>query len=160
MRGLAAALALCATQAQALSCVPADPVASYVKARDSEEVYVVVRGSLSGRPDLPAPDLSDNAPESSLYTSHFQGYRIATNGFTVLFETRVEVTELCFAVWCAHVPDQDDAVMFLRQTETPAGWALIEGPCGGNVFSNPSDEMIKDLTRCARGGPCEPEFRR
>lgn len=160
MRGLSLILALCATQAHGLSCIPADPVASYVQARDSSEVYMVVRGALTGRPDLPAPDLSDQAPEHSNYTAQFKGHRIATDGFTVPFETQVDVTELCLAVWCVQVPDQQDAVLFLRQTETPAGWALIEGPCGGAVFSEPTDEMVTKLTRCARGGRCEPEFSR
>lgn len=158
MRALTAVLVLCATQAQALSCMPADHIASYVQARDSAEVYTVVRGSLTGRPDLPTPDLSDQNPTSPQYTAQFKGHRISTRGFSVPFETQVNVTEQCVAVWCAQVPEQEDAVLFLRQT--PSGWALSEGPCGGSVFPDPSDTVIKDLTRCAKGGRCTPEFTR
>ncbi|MGI3163805.1 hypothetical protein [Pseudooceanicola sp. 200-1SW] len=139
-----------ATQASALSCLPPDAVASYLRADQAAETYVVLLGDFRfDAPSLPEPDLSNPTPEEHRFPARFEGQALGPEGFTGSYALEMEVTLTCAGPWCAGVPADGAGLAFVEMTET--GYDLRLGPCGGQYFATPDPAVTDRIAACHAG---------
>ncbi|MBM7067080.1 hypothetical protein [Actibacterium sp. 188UL27-1] len=153
--GLMTALLICG-QAQALSCMRPDPVASYINASEASDVYYVILGQVTL--DGPAPVRPDTgtfheAPDLTA-SGRVTGKALGPQGFQKSVNLRVDVTSMCAGPWCGDFPGQERALIFVKQSQPRA--VIQMDPCGTQYFSKPAPEMLADVEMCHRGGACEP----
>lgn len=147
---LSAPILALATQASALSCLPPDAVASYQRADQAPETYVVLLGDFRfDPPKLPERDLTDPNPEEHRFPAQFEGQALGPEGFTGSYALDMEVTLTCAGPWCAGVPAGGAGLAFVEMTET--GYDLRLGPCGGQYFSAPEPAVTDRIAACHAG---------
>ncbi len=146
--GAVALIALAAGQAHALSCLRPDVVSLYEQARDSEDVYSIVKGRLSypTPPKLPKPDLPTESP------AILSGFALGADGLTVPFEREVTVSLTCLGPWCAEAPTAGvEGYIALRHHQ--GGYILDQSACHANaVLAEPGDDQR--LLACHRDDRC------
>ena len=147
IRVAAAALALMAGQAQALSCIRPDPVTSFSTASVSDLPYLVLTGELTAPS---ATGVTEQKPVSA--TAHLSGFGLANDGFTVPFDGDVVLDVTCAGPWCGGLPASGPIMAFAR----------IDGPvpvielsaCGGWLFADPDQATLDRMTDCINGKAC------
>ena len=150
---LTAALLTAAGQAQALSCLPSDPVRSFIELDVAPENYIVLHGTLtfdeSGLPPFVQDGpVSDPAP----ITADFTGKGLTEDGFTADYTGPVVLQVTCAGPWCGTPQSGLDSVLFVATDDQP--FVVTAGPCGGRLFHEPTPETLADLTTCMQGGAC------
>lgn len=145
----AAVLLLClAGPAQALSCLRPDVVSLYEQARDSEDVYSIVRGRLSypAPPRLPKPDQPTSSP------AVIAGTALGADGLTIPFVSEVTLSLSCLGPWCPGAPPvRAEAFIALRHHQ--GGYVLDQSACFANaVPAAPGDE--ERLLACHQHNRC------
>ncbi len=151
------ALALLApVQAAALSCAPYFVQNAYTEAAESPDPYVVVEGELSfDTSKLPKTDWTkqDQTPPRTKIKARLKGYSLAQDGFTEPFRANLTLIVACAGPWCPR-PQPGLALAFLKRTDV--GYELLQGACGGFLFSDPDFQMIRTVETCFAGGDCTP----
>ncbi|MEM1387888.1 MAG: hypothetical protein AAF748_07040 [Pseudomonadota bacterium] len=143
------ALTLSLTQARALSCMPADPVAAFSVANAAVETYIVVRGRFSGGP---GPREGGGAePEPRRYTATFEGVTLSANGPLEPAEREVTIEETCAGPWCAELAMGEEVLTFL-QIDTGGAPLLRVSPCYGSLFFQPTEAQIEAIQYCFEVG--------
>lgn len=142
MLALVAALAG-ATEAAALSCMAPDVRRSFRDAQAAPETYVIVQGMLT----MQNPNRSR--------VGRLEGHMATRDGFTRPFSARVRLRHTCLGPWCGSV--SPGAVLAFVQRNGD-GYLIQEGPCSGNVFYSPTEQQIRQVIRCLRGGACKPQY--
>ncbi|MGJ8545945.1 MAG: hypothetical protein ACSHWZ_10920 [Sulfitobacter sp.] len=143
-------LVLMPAQLLALSCVRPSAVRSFQEAQASVDSYVVVKGYLNfNAKDMPTPETINPAPVAA----RLRGSALGAGGFALPFDQQVTLSLACFGPWCATAPARTEVLAFLRRAE--AGYVLDLNPCGGNLFAQPSPEMLREVAACGRGETCE-----
>ncbi|MEM9348869.1 MAG: hypothetical protein AAGA47_01295 [Pseudomonadota bacterium] len=157
MRAIAFFLSLAASQAAALSCLPTDVATSYRQADAAEEVFVIALGRFSFDAMALEPlSPANNNPPTREVTARFTGGLFTGRNFS--FETEVDVTieALCYGPWCASmVPDVESLAFIERQGDT---YRLAIDPCGGRLFSEPTQAQLDQIAACHKGGSCPSVF--
>lgn len=146
-------------QAAALSCAPYFVQNAFTEAAESADPYVVVEGELSfDTGELPQTDWAnqEQTPPRTKINARLKGYSLAEGGFNEPFRANLTLIVTCAGPWCPN-PQPGLALAFLQRTE--AGYELVQGPCGGFLFSNPDFQMIRAVEICFAGGDCRaPEY--
>ena len=149
-----ALLAVTAGPALSLSCMKPDPARSYTQAAEAEEAYLVVHGKLSHNPDAVPERKSGEQPIS--FPATLTGAFLQADGFHGAFAAPLTVTVDCAMTWCGEAPESSVDVLAYLQ-ETPTGYALTLGPCGGWMFTDPTTEDLDRVVSCHTGGDCTPQ---
>ena len=149
IRAASVGLILLAGQAQALSCMRPDPVATFGTASTSDLPYLVLTGDLTAPP---ATGVTEQRPVSA--TARLTGFGLANDGFTVPFDGDVVLEVTCAGPWCGALPASGPIMAFAR----------IDGPvpviemsaCGGWLFTDPDQATLDRMTACINGEDCTP----
>jgi hypothetical protein len=156
-KGLAAALALAATQSAALSCLPPDPIRAFEHARDAAETYAILYGSfdfdVSKLPD--SVQMSDPQPDPAPIPATFTGTSLGLEGFVNDATSQMTIQPVCFGPWCGGMAADTPVLAFARLT--PDGPVVSVDPCGGSVFFTPDQTTLDQMTACLRGEPCKAQ---
>ena len=145
---------LTATEAAALSCLPADPIRDFREAQAAPESYHVLHGRLSFDPSLMPHGMSDDpgvAPNP--VDAQFEGFALGPEGFTTPVEAEVTLQSTCAGPYCGTF-GPGEALLFAQITE--AGYRVEIGPCGGGAFDQVSEEVLDQFAACLRDGSCGP----
>ena len=155
----AAALAtLAATQAAALTCVPADPITTFRMAQEAPESYVVLYGRLdfdSGAMRDGTDIVSPGAAETPLepVPARFGGFALTPEGFTRPVQGQVSLQPICFSQWCGSIGPGDDWLLFAQST-TAGTFQVGINPCGVWAFEGVSLVTLDVRAGCLRGENC------
>jgi len=156
MRFILLCLMMMATQAHALSCIPADPAASFNRYAEAEDSYVVLYGRFSfderELPKPPAHDLNDTDPNTYIPTK-FSGKSLSMAGFVNDFSGDVTLNATCLGPWCAGMQSDIPQMAFVQKSGQM--YTLTISPCGGAAFPNPSPAARDTVAACLRGETCE-----
>ncbi len=147
---------LLAQPATALSCIRPDAVRQYEQARDSEDLYTMVIGSLDAETPIAVPkrDAQGNYPDGTKAdtTVRFTGRELTRAGFTAPFDEQITVRTLCLSVWCAS-PPATDAHVFVTLKHDRQTLLLELSPCPTNALAWNVDDEARVLN-CHRFGKC------
>lgn len=158
MKGLllGAALACAPMAAVALSCMPHSVEATFAQAQAAKERFVIVQGRL----DFDQKQISkyrnkhDPNPRDLAIDAQFTGRSLSGNGFSTPFVKPVSLVLECYGPWCASAKAGAEVLAFV---ELGAGGNVIStNPCGGHLFTEPTQKMIRAVKRCFAGGACKP----
>ena len=150
MRALAAALALVAGQAQALSCPAPDPVNTFNMANASDLPYI----ALAGRITVTGPVPSEMTGPLTL-PARLTGYGLAEEGFTAAFDEEISLNVTCAGPFCGFLPGTEPVLVFARVDE---GAPVVDlAPCGEWVFPAPDAALTETLAACLRGEACSAQ---
>lgn len=149
---LAAVLAVAASQAAALSCLPPDPARSFsFAANEPDRRFSIVAGRLDFTPTTgPKRPMGEPRPP---FSARLSGDALNVDGFTFPFNQRITVRPTCAGSWCGNIPEPLSAVFIIERTSR--GYEIEAGPCGGELFDDtPAVRQIFET--CMSGGTCEP----
>ena len=150
---LALLLALIAGQVQALSCMRPDVSSTYKTVDASEDIYRVMRGSLSFDASLMPDSYVEQFNQLEPVPATFQGMTLATDGFTKPITTDLTLIPNCAGPWCGTASPSHDVIVFARYSTT--GFQVEVDACPWFTFFNPTDEMVEALISCANDQVCE-----
>jgi len=152
-------LSLTAGPALALSCLRPTIEGSYLDHAEAEESYILVFGKLINKRDVVhGPKIQGGiGARSENFTATFIGQQATRAGFDRPLEITVAVSTTCAGAWCGAISTDLPMITFLQVT--PYGHRLIQGPCGEDIFYNPTKAEEKSALRCLRGGVCKPDRR-
>ena len=151
---LAAAFAMVASDAAALSCLRPDIVSSYIRADEAEESVYLLRGTLTfDEALLPETDVLNQKQSPGAIPAQFEGFALSRDGFTIPYDREVTLQPVCFGPWCGGAASGEDAMIFAKAV----GDNLLVGaaPCGGTVFYNVTEDMVDQAVACMNGD-CSP----
>jgi hypothetical protein len=153
---LAAALAMIRGQAQALSCMRPDPIATFQRLAAAPENYFVVYGQMTFDEDaLPAGVSMNQTRAPDPIPARFDGKGLSRSGFTNNYIGDVLLQVGCAGSWCGSARSGADIVAFVASSDQPV--TLQADPCGGMIFENPPQAVLDMLTSCMQGGPCSSQ---
>lgn len=150
---------LTASQSFALSCMADSIEGSYISHKDAKERFILVSGRLTDKRNVVlGPEIENGLDQrGDNFTATFVGRQATRAGFDRPIKTTVAVSVECGGPWCGSIQTETRLITFLEIT--PYGHELAVGPCGGNVFYNPTKDQKRRVLQCLRGGVCEPQFR-
>ena len=134
----------------ALSCLQPDIVQSYTRAAEANEAYVVVKGKF--RFVAPPRQPVDNDAQDQDISARFEGVALGRDGFSISYSRPIRIRLACAGPWCGWVQPDTQAIAFVEMNESEL--LLVEGPCPGQIFYDPSTEDERRLLICHLGGPC------
>lgn len=140
-----------ATSAQALSCLPPDPVRMYQDADAAEIGYWIVKGQVTLLGELGKPIEGKDVDTPAMIT----GLGLHLDGSYRPFEQPVTVRQTCFGPWCGGGPGDEE--QFLAIAVTDDGPVLSIDPCSGNLAPI-TPEGESRLLACVRDGVCKSEY--
>lgn len=139
--------------------MPWSHLSAWAEAASSDKLYMIVRGTLLfDERELPRVDWQNqqDTPAMTRIDGYIEGLQLSPRGFIRPFQSGVTLEVACMGPWCA---DLISGVEYIAFVENRDGEMVIStNPCGGNAFGNPTEQMAEDLTRCMRGGACQPDF--
>lgn len=151
---LAAAFAVIAGQASALSCMRPDPIRTFQELAAAEERYFILSGTLTFDESL-LPEPVSQLPEDDLTVpAQFTGKGLTRAGFVNDYVSPVNLQVTCAGPWCGTVQSGVEGVFFVQATEPFA--TIIADPCGGMIFNRVSEAEREMLRSCLAGGTCQP----
>lgn len=153
---LATLFAVICGEAQALSCLRPDPVATFQRLASEPDSYFVLYGRLTFDENM-LPEgtnsFEDNAPPDPI-PARFEGKGLSKAGFTTPYVSNVLLQVTCAGPWCGSARSGIDAIYFVPASDPPV--TMQAGACGGMIFEDPTPAVLEALTRCMQGGPCTP----
>lgn len=153
------ALFLCLpVSAQALSCIAPDPVADYIAADQSPDLWVLVTGRLTfDETRLPKTDWAqqDRTPPETAIPARLRGHSLGPDGFATGFDRSVTLRVTCAGPWCGGARSGERYLAFLRKA--PEGFVLFAHACPTMLYARPDDALLERMHSCFRGGPCTPQ---
>lgn len=160
IRHIPAALAVVtlADPALALSCMRPDAVRMFEYARDSVDIYYVIRGRVTPVRAYKVPEVDFDAPASDrdVFTEtpvQISGVGLSARGFSVPVEISAIVRLSCLSVWCAGPPADGELLMIVEKSGNDL--VLEIGPCGGTAI--PWDRASEErLLQCHLSDTCVP----
>ena len=149
------ALLALAGPATALSCLRPDAVRLYEQARDSEDLYVAVRGRIDLLETANAPVPDSNAP--AITEATLSGVALTTHGFGAEFNREVQISATCGGPWCGSAEAFDGEIIAFLKVDKSLGesdsYTLAAGPCGGSAIAW-SKDAERRLLACHRDNTC------
>ena len=150
---LALALMTAATPALSLSCMRPDAVRMYEYARDSEDVFYVIKGRVTPTKPYTIP-VSQNGKDASADTLvRISGVGLGRTAFSTPVEIGATVRLSCLSVWCARPPSEDEHLMIIKKMGEELTLGI--GPCGGATIPWTIDAE-KRLLECHQTNNCKP----
>lgn len=153
---LTLAIITTASPAVALSCLRPDAVNMFEYARDSADVYYVIKGRLMALDPYEIPTSESGKDNSTDTQVQITGSGLSTNGFSIPVDTNATVRLTCLAVWCANPPPDEELLMIVKSEKDAL--VLEVGPCGGTAISWNKDAEER-LLRCHQSDICEAATR-
>ncbi len=148
-------LVLAAGPVLALSCIRPDVANTYERAVETEEIYVVVHGTLTfDQTRVPDNDLSNQNRPDTLIPARLKGVSLSRDGFVTPFDRIISVFLQCFGPWCGGATSGAEYLSFLERTET--GYVMTIDPCGSWIFPEPTKVQLDLTISCMRGERCTP----
>lgn len=147
---LAGLIALIAGQAAALSCRRPDLVDAFKRASDANDTYYVLYGALDFDPRLmPEGNGTNDVSEPAPIPAFFRGNGISDTGFNLRFDQTVTLQPVCAGPWCGTAAPHTPVLAFVRVVGSEL---LLEvGPCGGQLFQEPSADDLSAMVQCLNG---------
>ena len=145
-----------AGQAQSLSCMRPEPIATFQQLADAPESYFVLYERLSfddGK--LPTGVSLDQTRKADPIPARFEGKALSSGGFTIDYAHEAVLEIGCAGPWCGSAKSGVDALFFVVASGPPV--TILAEPCGGRIFEEPTQEVIDMLTTCMQGGVCSPQ---
>ncbi len=150
------ALAALGSPLQALSCLPTDPLLTFAEMTAESEGFILLHGTLDFDTDaLPAFIETDPTPAPAPIDATFTGTELTATGDSAVMTIPATLQITCAGPWCGSASSGQEAVIFAAG-DTDAIDVFI-GPCGGQVFYDPTPEMVAALTACLQDGACSPQ---
>ena len=119
--------------AQALSCLPPDALRLYTEARDSEDVFSLVIGTIHSDGPINQPHRPAHGDILALTTVTLKGRSLDNEGFQRPFERDITLSLTCLSVWCAAPPPEGQEVFAALRHDGDA--RLLElSPCPANAL--------------------------
>lgn len=150
----ALALACCAGQASALSCMRPDVARSFHWAAEAEEAYSV----FYGRFDFSTPPRTRRTPPITptehTVSARFSGQVLGIGGFQPTGLSEVTLHFTCLGSWCGSVTPREPMLAFAQRTAD--GYVVRVDPCFSTIFPDPSPDVIATVEACMRGEDCTP----
>lgn len=147
-------LALVASQAGALSCIPVDPIRSFQVAAESASEYLVLKGQFAFDASLlPQTEVSSGLVLPQPIPAQFQGQSLTVDGFTNPITGLITVMPVCIGAFCGGLAPGVEVIAFARKQENI--YVVDADPCGAWVFT-PDAVTEAALAACVRGEPCVP----
>lgn len=151
----AAALVVISGQAQALSCLRPDPIATFQQLAAAPESYFVLMGELTFDESLLPEAVSHNRiSDPAPIPAYFAGKGLTQDGFVNDYYGNVTLQITCAGPWCGSASSGMEAVFFVPASDPPV--TIEAGPCGGLVFQQITPATVDMLTSCMAGGTCTP----
>lgn len=142
-------LAVLASQASALSCLPPNIARTFNQVNDAPDVYVMGLGVLTATGQI--PKYKEGKPRH--ISAQFKAVFLGTSGLSAEQDMAVTVDAICYASWCGGFPKTDEKMIaFLKKTG--AGYRLESNPCDGHFKIAPSPKEIRLLQKCLKRGGC------
>jgi hypothetical protein len=139
--------------AAALSCLPPDPLRTYIEVDASEETWGAVVGRLDfAEEKLPKSHAEDTPAETPL-RGQLVGHSLGPDGWKKPFQGNVALMVQCFGPWCAAPRSGATYLVFLKRE--PHRHVAYADPCGTKLFPNPRRVDLKRLHQCFLSGTCE-----
>ncbi len=159
MRGvLFGAFFACApVAAAALSCAPHSVEAAFLQAQAAEEQFVIVQGRLGfDAGQLPKVDYSkqQETPAMTLIDGELRGSSLSSAGFATPYQKPVTIAVACYGPWCSSAQKGTEVLAFVELGED--GNVISTNPCGGYLFTSPTQQMIRAIKSCFVGKACVP----
>ncbi|WP_322892002.1 MULTISPECIES: hypothetical protein [unclassified Yoonia] len=152
----AVALAVVGSPVQALSCLPTDAVTTFSAMTAESEGFILLHGTLDfDTSTLPAFIETEPTPAPAPIDATFTGTELITTGESAVMTIPATLQITCAGPWCGTASSGQEAVIFAAG-DTDAIDVFV-GPCGGQVFYDPTPEMIAALTTCLQDGACSAE---
>ncbi len=151
---LAIALTAIAGPALSLSCMRPDAVRLYDQARDSEDLYVAVRGRINLTEPANAPLPDSDTPAITQAT--LSGVVLTTHGFGAKFDREIEIAATCLGPWCGSAEEFEGELLAVLKVGEDNTYTLAAGPCGGGAVVWSKDGERR-LLACHRDGECVSE---
>ena len=153
---LAAACAMIAGQAQALSCMRPDPISTFNQVAEAAESYYVLYGTLTFDEDALPPTFIDRpGADPAPIPARFNGKGLTRDGFTSDYISPAFLQVDCVANYCGTAQSGVEALYFVRADNSPV--VMTAGACGGMIFAEPSQAVLDQLTTCMQGGSCSAQ---
>ncbi len=157
LAGIGAALAISASAAQALSCMPSGISDSYLKAASADAEYNVIKGRLTFNQlklDRRLDAITRNNSGGSVeVTAQLQGAALGATGFTIPANVQVTLGLTCFGPWCPRATTDRDVIVFAEKVD--GGLRVSLDACAGDLHSLTPESEHEVLT-CHQGGTCIP----
>lgn len=132
-----------ASPAAALSCMPPSFDRSFDQARDTEETYGILAGSIDVN-EAKVKQASKDGTTPYSVMGIFTGAAIHSEGLSENFQREIAVEVKCYGPWCGNAQDIEDVIFFAKLG--PAGSLMVEdNPCGGTFFD--ADEADRAMER-------------
>ncbi|MDA7423792.1 hypothetical protein [Thalassococcus lentus] len=159
MRNLLFSLAVVlASPAFGLSCLPPDIASDFKYANDSEDIWVVVEGTVRfDEKKLPKVNMKrqDKTPPHTDIPARFKGKSLSDTGFDRRFETPITLRIQCFGPWCGGASSGANYLTFLKKEK--GSYVMMADPCGGMTYPGGSDDLRKKVLSCFQGKACDSE---
>jgi len=153
---LAALVALAPASVMALSCTPHSVQAAFAQAQAAKERYLIVQGQLDFDLSLVVDKWGKHnpAPETLVIEAQLTGHSLSARGFKRPYAKSVELVLECFGPWCGQATPRKPVLAFV---ELGAERDVIRtNPCGGYLFTQPTQQMLRAVKGCFAGGACTP----
>ena len=150
---LATMIASLAGPALALSCMRPDAVRLYEQARDSEDLYSMVIGTVTPNAPIVAPTAQGRKTSETPVT--LSGRSLTNAGFTGAFDQTVTLRLSCLSVWCADAPEFEDEVLVTLRHEQD-NLVIDVSPCPANALPANADDEARILN-CHRFEKCDAQ---
>lgn len=154
---LGAALVCAPVAAAALSCMPHSVGAAFGQAQAAEERFVIVLGRLDfNARKLPKVDYDNqqSTPAMTLIKGELQGASLSAAGFKTPYRSQVTLAVACYGPWCASAKSGAEVLAFVELGAD--GNVISTNPCGGYLFTAPTQKMIRAVEKCFAGAACAP----
>lgn len=139
----------------ALTCMPADPAHTFLRADADAARYSALLGTLDFAPlDRPRAAFAPNAQEVTR-SARFSGQALGADGFAPTPDHTVHLDFSCAGDWCGTIDPGTRLLAFARHEAE--GLEITIGPCDSWIFEDPDRAVIKTLETCMAGGPCAPD---
>lgn len=147
---LAGMIALVTEQASALSCMQPDPVMAFQNAAESDATYYVLYGTLDFDAGKQPKGVVNEERNPDPIPAVFRGNGLSKTGFNLRFDQAVTLKPDCAGPWCGSTVPHTAALIFAR---VQGSEIIVDvGPCGGQVFLEPSRSDLNAMTQCMSGG--------
>lgn len=150
---LALALVTSATPALSLSCMRPDSVRMFEYARESEDVFYVIKGRITPTKSYVIPEADNQKGSTATTPVQIKGIGLGPTGFSTPVAIGATVQLSCLSVWCSGPPPNDELLMIVKKSDDAL--ILEVGPCGGTAIPWSKDAEDR-LLACHLSDTCEP----
>ena len=145
--------------ANALSCMPYNPLRDFNYKVEAEATYVIYLGTHEATQKVEDPNKDRSRLQQGIEFSvpvKFTARALNRNGLQEEESFTGQVSLSCAGPWCAGYGDvTKPTVLFLKKT--PQGFVREIGPCDGFHAEADEEEVLTALKKCLRRGRCSEQ---